>query len=77
LKFKNVFKTIVQDADSLGRDAPTIFRDKQTGKRVNLEEEKAKKAEKERLEKELEEKYSKWNKGSVKFSFLILTKNFF
>jgi len=75
LELENV--TIFQDADSLGRDAPTIFRDKQTGKRVNLAEEKAKKAEQERLQKELEEKYSKWNKGSVTSNFWNLTKSFF
>ncbi|PAV75322.1 hypothetical protein WR25_00940 [Diploscapter pachys] len=49
-----------------GRDAETIYRKRQLmqkGKKVETEEQKAKKAREEVKQKELQEKYQTWNKG--------------
>lgn len=46
-----------------GKNAETIMRDRATGKRRNLEEERKKKLEEEVIKAEREAQYNKWGKG--------------
>lgn len=46
-----------------GKGQATIVRDKQTGRKRNLEEETAKNLEQQRKQQEMDEKYAKWGKG--------------
>lgn len=46
-----------------GRGQTAIVRDKQTGRKRNLEEEAAKNREQEKKQQEMNEKYAKWGKG--------------
>lgn len=46
-----------------GKGQAAIVRDKQTGKRLNLEEEAAKNREQQKKQQEMDEKYAKWGKG--------------
>ncbi|XP_071175282.1 BUD13 homolog [Mytilus edulis] len=60
-KEDDAFKKISNDA--LGRDAVTVFRDRKTGKRRNMEDEAEKNAEQLEKERQMKEKYEKWGKG--------------
>ncbi|CAD5117818.1 unnamed protein product [Dimorphilus gyrociliatus] len=54
----------VADENILGKNAKTVFRDKE-GKKRNLAKENEKDDAKKKLEEELKKKYSLWNKGLV------------
>lgn len=60
-KEDDAFKKISNDA--LGRNAVTVFRDRKTGKRRNMEEEAEKDAEQLEKERKMAEKYERWGKG--------------
>jgi len=49
----------------LGRNAATVVRDKSTGRRRNLEAERAQQAEVDASKAVTAAKYDAWNKGSV------------
>ncbi|CAL1539805.1 unnamed protein product [Lymnaea stagnalis] len=51
------------DESMLGRNAATVVRDKETGKRKNMAEEQAKNAEEEKRKEELNKQYQLWGKG--------------
>ena len=46
-----------------GRNAKTILRDRSTGQRRNLEEEKRKQMEEDAIKAERDAKYHQWGKG--------------
>lgn len=46
-----------------GKGQAAIVRDKQTGRKRNLEEEAVKNREQQKKQQEMEEKYAKWGKG--------------
>lgn len=46
-----------------GKGQATIVRDRQTGRKRNLEEEAAKDREQQKKQQEMNEKYAKWGKG--------------
>lgn len=46
-----------------GKGQAAIVRDKQTGRKRNLEEEAAKNHEQQKKQQEMDEKYAKWGKG--------------
>jgi hypothetical protein len=48
-----------------GRNAATVIRDKATGRKRNLAEEQAKKAEEDAAKNVVSAKYEEWNKGLV------------
>ena len=52
-------------SEKLGKDAQTVFRDKKSGKRRNLEEEEEIEAEKAALKALDDKKYAAWGKGWV------------
>lgn len=49
--------------EALGRNATTVFRDRKTGKRRNLDEEAEEDRAKLEKERKMAEKYDKWGKG--------------
>ncbi|KAK0040607.1 BUD13 [Biomphalaria pfeifferi] len=51
------------DEKLLGRNAATVVRDRETGRRKNTEEERAKNEEEEKRKEELKNKYEVWGKG--------------
>ncbi|GFN99338.1 LOW QUALITY PROTEIN: Bud13 homolog [Plakobranchus ocellatus] len=51
------------DEETLGRNAKTVMRDKETGKRRNLQAESEKNAEEDRKKEEQMKKYAAWGKG--------------
>lgn len=51
------------DADISGRGAETIYRDRKTGKKRDVEAERAAEADKAERERKHNERYDKWGKG--------------
>ena len=59
-----MYESAVQISDEMsGRNAQTIVRDKATGRRRNLAEERAKQAESDAAKAVTTAKYDVWNKG--------------
>ena len=63
--YKNVSNSLFfqMGSEKLGKDAQTVFRDKKSGKRRNLEEEEEIEAEKAALKALDDKKYAAWGKG--------------
>lgn len=51
------------DADISGRNAETVYRDRKTGKKRDVEAERAAEAEKAERERVHKERFDKWGKG--------------